>query len=131
MSLRTLHDLPLAEAVELMLRYFDVFEACAADTGWRLIRYEDLVTNPARMAQEIAGELGLARSAIEIEAVLANSSRDRHTSVMRQVADGRLPNVRHRPNRYRVLTEDPQTLINDRHIQSGAIGRWRGETQSR
>ncbi len=46
---------------------------------------------------------------------------------MEKVKSGEMDGLAHRQNTNRVLVEDPRTLINDRHIQSGASGRWRQE----
>ncbi len=46
---------------------------------------------------------------------------------MEDVQAGNMDGLNRRENRHRVLVEDVRTLINDRHIQSGASGRWRGE----
>lgn len=46
---------------------------------------------------------------------------------MEQVQAGTRKKLAHRKNRKRVLVEDKETLINDRHIQSGSAGRWKTE----
>ncbi|MEO9898241.1 MAG: hypothetical protein ABJF05_17850, partial [Paracoccaceae bacterium] len=50
-----------------------------------------------------------------------------HRSIMKSVQDGSLKTIIRKHNSNRVLAEDSVTLINDRHIQSGASGRWREE----
>lgn len=126
-SMMKMHDLSFEEAASEIVDCYSVFEETGAETGWLLIRYENLVTNPVQVVSRIASELGLERSIEAISSALEASSLDRHRAVMQEVTDGRRPKIRQRKNRYRVLHEDAETLITDRHIQSGAIGRWRTE----
>lgn len=126
-SMMKMHDLSFDEAASEIVECYSVFEETGAETGWLLIRYENLVTNPVQVVSRIASELGLEGSIEAISSALEASSLDRHRAVMQAVADGRQPSIRQRKNRYRTLHEDAETLITDRHIQSGAIGRWRTE----
>ncbi len=126
-SMMKMHDLSLDEAASEIIECYSVFEVTGAETGWLLIRYETLVTHPVQVVSRMASELGLERGIEAISSALEASSLDRHRAVMQAVADGRQLSIRQRKNRYRILHEDAETLITDRHIQSGAIGRWRTE----
>ena len=126
-SWRRLRDLDLEDAASEIAGNWTLFEITGADTGWQLIRYEDLIREPARHAAMIATELGLDPDGSAIDAVLEATSLERHRAIMHQVTDGTLPALRRRPTFPRELTEDPKTLVTDRHIQSGVEGRWRDE----
>lgn len=126
-SLMRLHDLDVAEATGYVLSAYSAFERAAADTGWMLIRYEQLVEEPAIVVDAIATELGVSITSELIEECIEHTSIERHRRHMQRVANGELSEIVERPNSRRRLREDPTTLINDRHIQSGAVGRWRDE----
>jgi len=63
----------------------------------------------------------------QIARIVEATSVQQHRKIMEDVAQETLPGVRVLPTQTRTLREDPETLINDRHIQSGATGRWRQE----
>lgn len=92
----------------------------------RHIRYEELVASVPAAIAEIAAALGLQTTEAEIAQIHAETSPDRHADVMRKVAAAG-PGSRRIETMRRVMHEDPVTLINDRHIQSGQAGRWRSE----
>jgi len=125
-SLAALHDLTLAEAAAVTLDAFASFQMAVRRTSWMVLRYETLVSDPATLLRCVAEEIGACPSAERLAEILAATSADRHARIMRRVASGSGPR-RAVNNPRRTLFEDPSTLINDRHIQSGAIGRWRTE----
>ena len=126
-SYMQLHDMPFEEAASTILQYFSMFEEAGADTGWPLLRYEELVENPGQFVALIAAALTREPGEEAIDAILELASSERHRAIMQQVRNGQSPDITRRRNTYRTLSEDPGTLINDRHIQSGEFGRWRKE----
>lgn len=125
-SLRRVHDLPLEDA----LRAVDIYMAhtdTVRRSGQALeLRYETLVADVPGAVGKLAKALQIDVTADEIATVVAQTAPERHAAIMRKVADAgqgarRIETLR------RVMHEDPVTLINDRHIQSGKAGRWREE----
>lgn len=126
-SLMRLHALDFDHAlrsVEIFLR--SEREVANAGLGIRL-RYEDLVADPTRHVLLIAGAAGLDVGPEDAEQIAAETAPEQHRAVMLGLRDGVVPNQRTLPTLHGPLREDPDTLINEHHIQSGAAGRWRNE----
>lgn len=126
-SLMRLHALDFGHA----LRSVEVFlrserEIAKAGLGIR-IRYEDLVADPAGHVRIIAETTGLPAAPDIVDQIAAETAPERHKAIMQGLRDGLVPNQRTLPTLHRPLREDPDTLINEHHIQSGAPGRWRQE----
>ncbi len=92
-----------------------------------ILPYERLVADKPGYIFQIAQRLGFWLGHDQVDRIDEATSVDRHKEVMRKVQAGEMEDLLHRPNSNRVLVEDPKTLINDRHIQSGVSGRWRHE----
>ena len=124
-SLMRLHDHDFDTAAQMTEVSFKLFEATVRSVDIMAIPYELLSAGTAahifQMAQRLGLQVGLAR----VQQIEAETSMDRHRAVMEKVQAGTLDKLAHRQNTHRVLVEDTETLINDRHIQSGARGRWR------
>ena len=126
-SLMKLHDLEFDDTVTAVKSYYGAFEAVVRALGAMVIPYEMLVASPTAHCFQIARHLGLWPTFEQVDEVVATTSMDRHRKVMEDVRNGDVAQLVERQNRNRTLREDQQTLINDRHIQSGASGRWRSE----
>ena len=126
-SLMRLHDHDFEAAAEMVLAAFAAFEALRRDLPVTELAYERLVADRRGHILRIAERLGYAPSPAEVGEVDRATSLARHRRVMAQVRAETLPVLVERRNRNRVLLEDPETLISDRHIQSGRPGRWRAE----
>lgn len=126
-SLMRLHDLPFEDAADLTLAHLSHFDWAKAETGWPVLRYADLVQDKRAQIRAIATHLGRAPSDQQLERIDAATSVARHRAIMERVREGAVAQVVERRNRYRTLREDAETRINDRHIQSGKIGRWKDE----
>jgi len=126
-SLMQLHDLTLDRALHAMEVYAAVAERVVASGLAIVLRYEALIADRRAAIRRIAGAMGADLPAPEVERIAARTSPDAHRAVMQAVADGRLPTIAEHRTKTRTLREDSRTLINDRHIQSGAVGRWRTE----
>ncbi len=126
-SLMKLHDLEFEDTMTAVQSYFIAFEAVVRSLGAMVVPYELLVTSQEAYCFQIARYLGLWPTFDQIDEVVAATSVDNHRKVMEDVQSGQVTHLVERQNRNRTLREDQQTLINDRHIQSGASGRWRGE----
>lgn len=126
-SLMRLHDHAFDAAAQLTLASFSVFEAMARDAGLMVLPYEMLVADKPGHIFQIAKRLGFWLGHDQVARIDEATSVDRHKAVMEKVQAGEMDGLARRNNTNRVLVEDPKTLINDRHIQSGATGRWRQE----
>lgn len=126
-SLMRLHELTFADALNVVPQLFATFEATVIATGAMVMPYELLVAAKEAHVFQIARKLGLWPTLPQVHAVVEETSIERHRKIMEDVASGKAEHVAERQNRQRMLREDRMTLINDRHIQSGASGRWREE----
>ena len=126
-SLMFLHDLDLEEALEFTIAAFANLDAMRRDTDVTLFAYERLIADTRHHVGLVACRLGASLSTFLVEQILAETSIERRRERMKRVRAGSLPRLRLLGGRNRILKEDPETLINDRHIQSGKPGRWRTE----
>ncbi len=126
-SLMKLHDHSLENAISNVSGYFQQYEAMVRALNAMVIPYELLINAKEAFAFQIARRIGIWPTFAQIAEVVEATSVERHRKVMQDVKAGTLPDIAERQNQQRVLREDRRTLINDRHIQSGASGRWRGE----
>lgn len=126
-SLMRLHDHDLATALKMTQNSFSQFEDTTVALDLMVIPYELLVQNPAAHIYQMAQRLGIWLGLDDVAKIEAATSADQHRKIMEKVRDGALDTLQQRHNRNRVLVEDTMTLINDRHIQSGASGRWQTE----
>ena len=126
-SLMKLHDQDLDVAAKLVEAGFRDMQAYADDTGALVLPYELLVTGRAMAIYQIARQLDLWPGMDEVARVTEATEIEKHREIMEKVQAGEIDNLKKRKNTKRVLVEDPKTLINDRHIQSGVSGRWRQE----
>ena len=125
-SLMRLHDHPLEDAIDMTLAAFNLLYAMCKALDVELFAYASLVADRAGALARIANRLGVGLSPAASDRILADTGLDRQRERMARVRAGG-PGLAERRNRRRTLLEDPATLINDRHIQSGAVGRWRQE----
>lgn len=126
-SLMRLHDHDFQTAARMVLASFSAFEATALDIDPMIIPYELLIADRPGHIFQIARRLGFWPRLESIARIDEATSVDRHRSIMQKVQTGAMEGLTRRRNTNRILAEDPKTLINDRHIQSGATGRWRTE----
>ena len=126
-SLIRLHNMPLEQALhslEVYLRATDLVRACGHAHG---VRYERLVTDVPGHLRRAAAVLGWQPDAAEVETIVEATSPQAHAQVMRDVQNGERPALQIVQTLFREMREDGETLINDRHIQSGQAGRWKTE----
>ena len=126
-SLMRLHETELALTIEAVRRYFAAFEALSRDAAPVILPYELITGGIEATIFQIARRLSIWPTLTLVRRIAEETSPDRHRAIMEQVQDRSLPEIATRQNRHRTLAEDPATLINDRHIQSGRTGRWREE----
>ena len=126
-SLIRLHDMPLEQALlsmEVYLTAADLPKRWGKALG---IRYERLVANVDQHVLGIANTLGYEAQPSEIASIREATTPDAHAKIMRKLQKGTVDETRHIRTLYRDMREDKETLINDRHLQSGQHGRWKTE----
>ncbi len=120
-SLMRLHDHDYETAMRLVTGSFNALDNMCTAARVLTIPYELLVTEKRAHIFQIAQRIGLWPRLDQVARVDAATSVDQHRKVMDQVKAGEIDGLTRRSNTNRVLVEDPKTLINDRHIQSGAL----------
>ncbi len=126
-SLMRLHEHDFETAAKLVFASFNALDNMCTATDVMTIPYELLTKEKPGHIFQIARRIGLWPRLDQVTRIDAATSIDRHRAVMDQVNSGEIDGLARRQNTNRVLVEDPRTLINDRHIQSGRTGRWRDE----
>ncbi|MEM1275254.1 MAG: hypothetical protein AAGH74_01890 [Pseudomonadota bacterium] len=126
-SLMRLHDLDLEAALQMTIAGFAHFEATCSGIEPVVFQYERLIADKYTAIKTVAQELALQIDTNGIAQIDEATSVSAHRQIVDAINRGELPNLIARQNRSRILYEDPVTLLNDRHIQSGAIGRWQSE----
>lgn len=126
-SLMRLHEHDFETTARMTLAAFREMDAAIAATAPMVIPYELLVAEKRAHIFQIARRLGLWAGLDTVARIDEATSMERHRAVMEKVQAGTVDKLQHRKNANRVLAEDPESLINDRHIQSGRSGRWRDE----
>ena len=126
-SLMRLHEHDFATAAQMTIASFQVFEVTARDADLMVIPYEFLTADKPGHIFQMAQRLGFWLGHEAVARIDVATSMERHKGVMEKVQSGAMDGLARRKNTNRILVEDPRTLINDRHIQSGAAGRWRSE----
>ena len=126
-SLCRLHDLPLDFGLEAMNVYLRVEKLMSEQAFTKRLRYEEIVTDEPELVRLIANRMGVELRQAEIDRIVEETSVSAHKKIMQSVTDGSAEDLMEYETRFRKFREDRQTLINDRHIQSGKPGRWRTE----
>ncbi|MGD1924796.1 MAG: sulfotransferase domain-containing protein [Paracoccaceae bacterium] len=127
-SLMKLHDLDLEHGLHAMQIYLSHTDCVWTGSPQAVrLRYEDLRADPRHAIKAITQALTFDLADEETEALITATSIEAHRQVMDRLADKTNPHVVTHRTKARAMREDQVTLINDRHIQSGARGRWRDE----
>ena len=126
-SLMRLHERDFTATSELVEIYFNRFAPLLDNDAACVVPYELLAAQRESWVFAIARHLGIALSQEQVAEIMAVTHIDRSREAMDRLNRGETENVAEVQNTQRVLREDRDTLINDRHIQSGRAGRWREE----
>lgn len=126
-SLMALHDLRHEEALSAMRVYCNAAEIAYAEPGVMKIAYEDLVRDLPAYVSKIAANLRFELSPNEVDNLIRLTSLAAHQKTVDQLQEDLFSGARTLKTKRRIMREDPKTLLNDRHIQSGQHGRWRCE----
>ncbi len=125
-----LHDADFDIACEMTANAFRLFDKVLAMPRVMLLPYPHVVDHPAALIYQMGLSMGFLMDLGTVERIAAATSRDKHKKVMEAVPQGEGASdekVLKSFSGKRWVTMDRTHLINDRHIQSGATGRWRDE----
>ncbi len=125
-SLMRLHDFNLEKACGAILRFIAQFIRLQRQTKPMVLRYEHLIENRPAFIDAITLRAGLFLSAAEITKIETETSLTKMATLSEAVDQGEVPTRVLGGNR-RPIREHPKTHLTDRHIQSGATGRWKQE----
>ncbi|MEM0990294.1 MAG: sulfotransferase domain-containing protein [Pseudomonadota bacterium] len=123
-SLKQLHDLELDRAIWAMDKFLEFAEAASSQAT--ILKYEAMVGDPPGFVRFLAERTGLSCSPSQVDDIVQQTSPEAHRKIMERLRPG-AEGSRTLETMTRTLIEDEATLINDRHIQSGAAGRWKAE----
>jgi hypothetical protein len=126
-SLMQLHDLSLQDGLKAMRIYCEHVEIAQSSDTTTKVSYEDLIAELPNHIDMLATRLNFRLEIGEAEELIRLTSPAAHSDIMDQLQQDALEGGRTITTKRRVLREDPTTLVNDRHIQSGRSGRWRAE----
>jgi len=125
-SMMKLHEYTFEKCMELVEISFAQYRTARKFPSIMFIPYSAVVGEPLKVIGDLAARLDIAVDAREIARIGKATDIEAHRDVMRAVGRSQIP-VQVRRNPRRVLKESKRHFINDRHIQSGAEGRWREE----
>ncbi len=94
--------------------------------GRLLIPYYSATRHQEAVVYALAFHLGHMIGQGEVETICRETSAEKFKSVMEQLNKGG-EDTENVATGHRQIRYDPETLINDRHIQSGKTGRWKEE----
>jgi hypothetical protein len=123
-SMMRLHEHPLDLSMTNMRQYVRLHRQTLAATSGMAIRYEDLVADTPAYVRRIAGSLGVVLDKARIAEICEATSQRAHAKIAQAVAEGQGHAIKTIRNSRRILREDSETHLADRHIQSGQSGRW-------
>jgi len=129
-SVMQLHDMNFEASMEFVNRHFSELFKIIKYRKIMLIPYEHLINSVDAFVFQIARNLGFVLNLQQVGRIAKDTDLSHAKKIMEQVASSETDvQIRHAANRD--IKEDKATFINDRHIQSGATGRWRKELDSK
>ena len=121
-----LHEVSFEQAVGMTSAACNSFLEMLKLPGRLLIPYYSATRHPEAVVFSMAFHLGHMIGQSEVETICRETSMEKFRGIMTRVDKGGegtgSADMQHRQIHY-----DPETLINDRHIQSGRSGRWKDE----
>lgn len=121
-----LHDADFEQAVEKTQTAVHHFAEILKSEGVLIIPYRQIIESPRCVVHFIANHMGVMVKEEHLQWIEKETSMDAHREKMERVCRGE--GVIHSTNTgIRDVKHDADSFINDRHIQSGKIGRWKDE----
>jgi hypothetical protein len=121
-----LHDVSFEAAVEkvqiAIAHFANIFKAERV----LIIPYFHILESPRAVIHFVANHMGVVVKQEHLALVEEATSIERHREKMEKVLRGE-GNLHSTNTGVRDIKHDSETFINDRHIQSGKIGRWKEE----
>lgn len=120
-----LHDVPLQAAAQMTANACRTLMALLPHArNLMFIPYYSAKEHPKAVIHQLALHMGFIVGQEEVDAIAEATSPEAHKAVMNEVAAHSEATIE---TGLRTIRFDPETLINDRHVQSGQTGRWRTE----
>ena len=126
-SLMQLHDMSLEHGLKAMQVYGAATEIAHTSHDCLKFTYEALIKDVPEHIALLAQAMGFRLEDGEVDALVEQTSTTAHSRIMSGLQTGAQTDGRELQTMRRVLREDPTTLVNDRHIQSGKSNRWQRE----
>jgi hypothetical protein len=128
-SLMHLHDHSFEDALKMTDASFVYLLEALKIGRFMFIPYRHLIQAQEAFVFMIGQRFGSVIDLATVSRITAMTSVDKHRAEMERVRDASPAedDIKVLNNRHRKLKESATSLINDRHIQSGKIGRWRLE----
>ncbi len=124
-----LHDLAFEDAVMMTDEAYVQFERVGQMPNVMLLPYEHLKAHTPAMVFQIATRLGFVVGTHQVQEVVEQTSLERHRQIVDSISTAQA-NIESINQGSREIRIDQEHLLTDRHIQSGAIGRWKSELTS-
>ncbi|MDH3688749.1 MAG: sulfotransferase domain-containing protein [Gammaproteobacteria bacterium] len=127
-SMRGLHDCTFDEAIGMVAMCFKYVAAAAHIHDNMFIPYEYLYSSPRPIVLEIGQRLGYLLKLSDVERIIDDTAAQNWEPIIQKLNHSKsVGGTLTVDTGIRVIRYDEQTMINDRHIQSGELGRWRSE----
>lgn len=124
-----LHNVSFDDAVSMTDEAYLQFERVGQMPNVMLVPYEHLKNHAPAIIFQLANRLGFLVSASQIDEIVEATSLERHREIVDSMANAQA-NLQTVNQGTREIRIDQEHLLTDRHIQSGAIGRWKSELNS-
>lgn len=129
-SLMHLHDATFSEAVRMTTSAFNSMQSASRIPNLMLIPYEHIGVHAEALIFQMGLRLGQYLPPAIVSEIADRNNITKHLKIMEQVSsDDEHSGARVKSifSGRRNVQYDTETLITDRHIQSGKSGRWRDE----
>ena len=121
-----LRNIPFEPALKMTAAAVNQLNQAIQSPEVNLVPYGALMQDPEGHTFQIARSLGMLVKTSEIREVLDACSFERNKAEVERLDRGE--GVFHEQHtQTRTIRSNPETLVTDRHIQSGKLGRWREE----
>lgn len=125
-----LHDADFEVAVQMTMRAFESFHSATRIPGMMMIPYNHINAHADALIFQIGIRLGRFLRPSEISGIAKETSMARHRKMMHEAASKESDasdKIKASFSGVRNVKYNSETLITDRHIQSGKSGRWKKE----
>jgi len=119
-----LHDADFDIACDMTANAFKLFDNVLAMPRVMLLPYPHVVNHPEALIYQMGLSMGFLLDLETVARIAAETSREKHRQVVAEMPKDDEDAVLRSFSGKRWVSMDKTHLLNDRHIQSGATGRW-------